>query len=86
MATNPSKIGSPYRASSGPLGGEGHGDPALTFGAAVLLITSAVRLLRPVLGAEDFGAEPTIAIFALLAAGAHFLGLFRAWLGWARDR
>jgi hypothetical protein len=86
MVTTPSKIGSPYRAASGSLGGEGHRDPALTFGAAVLLLTSAVRLIRPVLGAEDFGPEPTLALLALLATGAYFLGRFRAWLGWARDR
>lgn len=81
MDSTPLKHGSPYRALSQPLGGQDDGDPALTFGASVLLLTSAVRLLRPILGAEDFGAEPTLALFAALMTGAYLLGLLRAWLG-----
>jgi hypothetical protein len=78
------RINSPYRIIHPQPASELGVDPALIFGSVLLLFTSLARLSGPILGLEEWGAEPTIAFLAVLLTSAHLLSTIRAWL--ARPR
>jgi hypothetical protein len=77
---------SPYRVSARESAGEPIADSASIFGSVLLLIASLLRLIRPMEGLEEFGAEPTIALFTAVLSSAHLLSTARTWLSRSRDR
>lgn len=71
---------SPYRVSPLQVASKPAVDPAMIFAAVLLLITSLVRLYPPVMGLEEFSAEPTLALLVTLLTMARLLATLRAWL------
>lgn len=82
MNALPSKtrIGAVYRVAPLRVASKPAADPAVIFASVLLLVTSLVRLYPPVLGLEEFSAEPTLALLVTLLTMAHLLATLRAWL------
>jgi len=78
--TSKTRIGAPYRVSPLQVASKPAVDPAVLFASVLLLVTSLVRLYPPVLGLEEFSAEPTLALLVTLLTMAHLLATLRAWL------